>query len=101
MTNPYLHDEIPWTSQAREIADWIVTQGLRGSNELKLLEGFCERLNRCGAAIIKAHVARHTLYPIFGAPMPPSGDPTVVFLRRASSVVQSSTKTGSGVHSPT
>jgi len=67
MTNPYLHDEIPWTSQAREIADWMVTQELRGSNELELLEGFCERLNRYGAAFIKAHVARHTLHPIFGA----------------------------------
>ena len=67
MNNPYLHNEIPWTSQAREIADWIVTQGLRGSNELELLEEFCERLNRCGAAIVKAHVARHTLRPIVGA----------------------------------
>ena len=67
MTNPYLHEDIPWTSEAREIADWIVAQGLRGSNELELLDGFCERLNRCGAALIRAQIARHTLHPIFGA----------------------------------
>ena len=67
MTNPYIHEDIPWTSEAREIADWIVAQGLRGSNELELLDWFCERLNRCGAALIKAQIARHTLHPIFGA----------------------------------
>ena len=67
MTNPYLHPEIPWTTEAREIADWVTGEGLRGTNELELLEGLCERLNASGVSVTRAHVARRTLHPLIGA----------------------------------
>ena len=59
--------DAPRTPEAREIADWIIQEGLRGTNEQELLDGLCTRLSDTGMALVRAHVSRRTLHPIFGA----------------------------------
>lgn len=67
MTDAHFHQDIPWTPEAREIADWIIAEGLRGTNERDLLDGLCKQLTHCGIALVRAHVSRRTLHPIYGA----------------------------------
>ena len=67
MSDAHLYADVPWTTEARDIGDWIITEGLRGTNERTLLEGLCERLNSCGVGLVRAHIARRTLHPVFGA----------------------------------
>jgi len=49
------------------IGEWIVAQGLAGANEVEILTGICERMNRAGLAILRASVAHNLLDPEFDA----------------------------------
>ena len=49
------------------IGDWIVAQALAGANEVEILAGICERMNRAGLRILRASVAHNLLDPTFDA----------------------------------
>ena len=49
------------------IGEWIVAQALTGANEVEILTGICERMNRAGLSILRASVAHNLLDPQFDA----------------------------------
>ena len=49
------------------IGDWIVSQALAGANEMEILAGVCEQMNRAGQRILRASVAHNLLDPTFDA----------------------------------
>ena len=51
-------------TQTMEIARWLVNEGLRGTPEKDLLEGFCERLREAGFPLMRSHVIQRTLHPV-------------------------------------
>ena len=50
-----------------DIAAWIVQEGLKGTAQTDLLQGFCERLVAAGIPLQRAHAAQRALHPVFGA----------------------------------
>ena len=49
------------------VGDWIVVQALAGANEIEILTGICERMNRAGLPILRASVAHNLLDPTVDA----------------------------------
>ncbi len=49
------------------IGDWVVAQALAGANEIEILTGVCEQMNRAGQRIWRASVAHNLLDPTFDA----------------------------------
>ena len=49
------------------IGEWIIAQTLAGANEVEILAGICERMNRAGVSIMRASVAHDLLDPTFDA----------------------------------
>ena len=47
-----------------EIARWLVGEGLRGTHERDLLEGFCEKLGEAGFPLMRGNIIQRTLHPI-------------------------------------
>lgn len=52
--------------QAHEIIQWIVAEGLEGTDETKLLEGLCEHLVAADIPLIRVNISQPTLHPIIG-----------------------------------
>jgi len=49
------------------ISDWIMVHALAGANEVEILAGICEQMNRAGVPILRASVAHDLLDPTFDA----------------------------------
>ena len=49
------------------ISEWIVVQALAGANEVEILTGVCEQMNRAGLPILRASVAHNLLDPTLDA----------------------------------
>jgi len=45
---------------------WIISQGLQGTPETKLLEGLCERLSAAGVPLLRVNICQPTLHPVIG-----------------------------------
>lgn len=52
--------------QAHEITQWIIAEGLEGTDETKLLEGLCERMLAADIPLIRVNISQPTLHPITG-----------------------------------
>ena len=52
--------------KSRDIAQWIVSEGLDGADELELLRGVSERLVAAGVPLIRTNISQPTLHPIIG-----------------------------------
>ncbi len=55
------------TGDTVNISAWLVKEGLGGSTQTALLQGFCERLVAAGIPLQRAHVGQRALHPVFGA----------------------------------
>ena len=49
------------------ISSWLVKEGLRGTTQTALLQGFCERLVAADIPLQRAHAAQRTLHPVYKA----------------------------------
>ena len=47
------------------IADWLMDQALGEPDMLRLFDGCCERLCAAGIPLWRAHIAYHTIHPLF------------------------------------
>lgn len=47
-----------------QIARWLVAEGLRGTSEKELIEGFCEKLGEAGFPLMRGSVIQRTLHPV-------------------------------------
>ncbi|MCH7892403.1 MAG: hypothetical protein IH921_12955, partial [Gemmatimonadetes bacterium] len=52
--------------QTHEISQWIVSEGLNGTDEARLLQGVCERLEASGVPLLRVNISQPTLHPIIG-----------------------------------
>lgn len=52
--------------QAHDIVQWIVAEGLEGTDETMLLEGLCERMLAADIPLIRVNISQPTLHPITG-----------------------------------
>ena len=50
-----------------EIREWIVVQAVAGADEVEILAGICERMNRAGFALLRGSVANDLLDPTYDA----------------------------------
>src|SRR5438067_5420681 len=48
------------------LTQWIISQGLQGTPETKLLEGLCERLSAAGVPLLRVNICQPTLHPVIG-----------------------------------
>lgn len=48
------------------LADWLVQQGLVGTGQRELLEGYCHKLIELGIPLMRVHVAQRAFHPQFG-----------------------------------
>ncbi len=48
-----------------EIASWLIAQGLKGSSEMEILDGFCDRCRKHGLPIDRALALIDTLHPVY------------------------------------
>jgi adenylate cyclase len=48
------------------LTQWIISQGLQGTHETKLLEGLCARLNAAGVPLLRVNICQPTLHPVIG-----------------------------------
>ncbi len=55
------------TGGTAAISAWLVKEGLRGSTQTALLQGFCERLVAAGIPLQRAYAGQRALHPVFGA----------------------------------
>jgi adenylate cyclase len=51
---------------ALEITRWTISEGLNGTPETDVLQGFCEQLVAQGVPILRANISQPTLHPIIG-----------------------------------
>lgn len=51
----------------KAISDWLIQQGLEGTSQEDLLEGYCEKLLSASIPIQRLHVAQRALHPQFGS----------------------------------
>jgi len=51
---------------ALELQQWILGEGLAGSNEARVLDGVCERLTAEGIPLLRVNIAQPTLHPVIG-----------------------------------
>ncbi len=49
------------------IANWIVQQGIDGTEPEELMEGYCARLLEAGVPMFRLHIAHRAYHPQFGA----------------------------------
>ena len=49
--------------QTHEIAQWIVSEGLNGTDEARLLQGVCERLVASDVPLLRVNISQPTLHP--------------------------------------
>lgn len=47
-------------TKERDLAAWIIAEGLRGTAELQLLAGFCDRLVEAGIPLLRANINKRT-----------------------------------------
>ncbi len=55
--------------RAEEISpliQWIVSEGLEGTPETRLLEGLCARLTAAGLPLVRVNISQPTLHPVIG-----------------------------------
>ena len=52
------------TTNTNQIARWLVNEGLRGTSEKELIEGFCEKLGEAGFPLMRGSVIQRTLHPV-------------------------------------
>ena len=50
--------------KTNQIARWLVNEGLRGTPEKELIEGFCEKLGEAGFPLMRGSVIQRTLHPV-------------------------------------
>lgn len=48
------------------IAEWLVLQGIQGTGQADLLEGYCSQILRAGLPILRVHLAQRAYHPEFG-----------------------------------
>ncbi len=51
---------------ALPLANWIIEQGLQGTQETTLLEGLCQRLTAGGVPLLRVNICLPTLHPVIG-----------------------------------
>lgn len=52
------------TTKTNQIARWLVDEGLRGTSEKELIEGFCEKLGEAGFPLMRGNIIQRTLHPV-------------------------------------
>ena len=45
---------------------WLMEQGLQGSSQQQLLDGYCRRLTEAGVPLMRFHLAQRAYHPEFG-----------------------------------
>ena len=55
---------MPSADEVRAISDWLTDMGLRGTSELELFEGFCQRVDALGFELARASVGSDLLHPV-------------------------------------
>jgi hypothetical protein len=50
-----------------EISEWIVRAALAGTDEIEIIAGVCQRLNRSGIALVRSSIATNLLDPTIDA----------------------------------
>lgn len=48
------------------LADWLVDQGLQGTPQVEILQGYCDRLVQAGVPLMRVHLAQSALHPRYG-----------------------------------
>ena len=48
------------------LIQWIVSEGLEGTPETRLLEGLCGRLTTAGLPLLRVNISQPTLHPVIG-----------------------------------
>ncbi len=51
---------------AQSLADWLMQQGLEGTSQVDILQGYCRRLVGLGVPLMRVHVTQQGLNPQFG-----------------------------------
>lgn len=54
------------TSPAKELKNWLVAQGLQGTDRNDLLRQFCERLVNVGIPLVRMQLGQRAFHPQFG-----------------------------------
>lgn len=49
-----------------DLRDWLVAEGLEGTTQRDLLDGFCDRLAAAGFPLARLHVAQSSFHPNYG-----------------------------------
>lgn len=52
--------------ETERLIQWIVSKGLEGTPETRLLEGLCERLIAAGMPLLRVNISQPTLHPVIG-----------------------------------
>ena len=48
------------------LTQWIISQGLQGTAETRLLEGLCEHLSAACVPLLRVNICQPTLHPVIG-----------------------------------
>jgi len=51
---------------AQPLSEWIVAQGLLGTDETKVLDALCARLTAEGLPLLRVNICQPTLHPVIG-----------------------------------
>src|SRR5262244_4251432 len=51
---------------AQPLSEWIVAQGLRGTDETEVLDVLCARLTADGVPLLRVNICQPTLHPVIG-----------------------------------
>jgi len=54
------------TENAQPLSEWIVAQGLQGTDETKVLDALCGRLMAEGVPLLRVNICQPTLHPVIG-----------------------------------
>jgi hypothetical protein len=54
------------SEEIAELIQWIVSEGLDGSHETRILEGVCTRLEKAGIPLQRVNISQPTLHPVIG-----------------------------------
>ncbi len=52
--------------ETASLIQWIVSKGLEGTPETRLLEGLCGHLTAAGLPLLRVNISQPTLHPVIG-----------------------------------
>lgn len=58
---------VPHKATLDNLSAWLMQEGLAGTSQDQLLQGYCERLIGYGLPIQRVHVAQKALHPVYGS----------------------------------